>query len=296
MLRSWRPSLNAPTRRTSRPRASSDRRLSADDPVARDQPADVDRHGQPGARARSAGLPVAADQRQGRARGDRSSHHRYHRRDPADGQGAERRRPHHRRGPAAGEVGRRSRRTGTSLRATVSPAPETTDTLARNRRLRPPAPGAGRPRAVARHRPVPGPPRPRRSLDDPLRIAYLLSSLLDIKPEDKQKMLEARQRCHQARQPSRHALGREIDAARDEEARSNRARATGDDRRAAAILPAPAAQGDPGRARRRRQARSGELQEAVWPMPSCPSRSQTVADREIESPRADDRRPRPNIR
>ena len=37
------------------------------------------------------------------------------------------------------------------------------------------------------------------TLDDPLRIVYLLASLLDMKPEDKQQLLEEEQPRRQAR-------------------------------------------------------------------------------------------------
>ena len=41
------------------------------------------------------------------------------------------------------------------------------------------------------------------SLDDPLRLAYLLASLLDMKAEDKQKLLEENSLAGQARPRSR---------------------------------------------------------------------------------------------
>ena len=127
-----------------------------------------------------------------RARARRPAPDRHHRRDPPDGQGAQRRHPRHRRRAAARAKAEVITRTGTALRATVAPLPEADRANARSRRLRPAHPGTDRPRAVALERAVAGAAR-RWSLgiDDPLRLAYLLASLLDMKADEKQQILEA---------------------------------------------------------------------------------------------------------
>ena len=117
------------------------------------------------------------------------------------------------------------------------------------------------------------------SLDDPLRIAYLLASLLDMKPEDKQQLLEE------------NSLAVKLDGGRDGAVARNRsaraegqdrvARREGDDRRAAPVPAAPADEGDPDRARRGRHARPRSCASAS-PRPGCRSASQTVAMREVE--------------
>jgi ATP-dependent Lon protease len=108
-------------------------------------------------------------------------------------------------------------------------------------------------------------------IDDPLRLAYLLSSLLDMKAEEKQQILETDKLLRQA------AVGRCCAQPRDRAARTEGqdrvGRAAGDDHRAAAVLPAPADEGDPGRARRRRQAETQELRSAHRRRRSCPSMS-----------------------
>ena len=89
-------------------------------------------------------------------------------------------------------------------------------------------------------------------IDDPLRLAYLLASLLDMKADEKQQILESDSLIEKL-QAVATALEPRDRAARDE-GQDRVGRAAGDDRRAAAVLPAPAAQGDPGRARRGREA------------------------------------------
>jgi len=100
-------------------------------------------------------------------------------------------------------------RTGDVLRAVVSPAPEPSDTSleidAYVRRLR---------ELIERALSLAtGLSQELRGLvagiDDPVRLAYLLSSLLDIKPEDKQKILEQQVLTAKLEAVS-NALGREI--------------------------------------------------------------------------------------
>ena len=157
-----------------------------------------------------------------------------------------------------------SRGPATSLRATVTPLPEPTERTLEVDALRAPPAGADRSRAVARERPVAGAARRwSPGIDDPLRLAYLLASLLDMKAEEKQQ--------HPRRATTSSAkLEAVVDRAqpRDRAARAEGqdriGGAAGDDRRAAAVLPAPAAEGDPGRARRRREdRRSQELRKRI---------------------------------
>ena len=118
-----------------------------------------------------------------------------------------------------------------------------------------------------------------RSLDDPLRIAYLLASLLDMKPEDKQRLLEE------------NSVAIKLDAvatrarARDRRPRAEGpdrvARREGDDRRAAAVRAAPAAEGDPVRARRGRTARAQELRKRIAEA-NLPEHVAAVANREVD--------------
>ena len=100
-------------------------------------------------------------------------------------------------------------RAGTSLRATVSPAPETADTsleieayVRRLHELIDRALSLATGLSQDLRGMVAG-------IDDPLRLAYLLSSLLDMKPEEKQQILEQRVLTAKLEAVS-SALGREI--------------------------------------------------------------------------------------
>jgi ATP-dependent Lon protease len=100
-------------------------------------------------------------------------------------------------------------RAGTSLRATVSPAPETADTsleieayVRRLHELIDRALSLATGLSQDLRGMVAG-------IDDPLRLAYLLSSLLDMKPEEKQQILEQRVLTAKLEAVS-NALGREI--------------------------------------------------------------------------------------
>ena len=108
------------------------------------------------------------------------------------------------------------------------------------------------------------------SLDDPLRVAYLLASLLDMKAEDKQRLLEEDSISIKLDAVAT-ALSREIDVLELKGKIESRAE-TGDDRRAAAVRAAPADEGDPVRARRGRTARSRSCASGS-PRPICPSTS-----------------------
>ncbi len=86
-------------------------------------------------------------------------------------------------------------------------------------------------------------------IDDPLRLAYLLSSLLDMKADEKQQILETDRLLDKLQSVVGGTQPRDC-AARVE--RQDRVGGpAGNDRRAAPVLPAPADEGDPGRTRRR---------------------------------------------
>jgi ATP-dependent Lon protease len=133
-------------------------------------------------------------------------------------------------------------RTGHDLRALLKPLPEPTDVDRNRRRVRRVQELVDRALSLATGL-SPDIKALVSSLDDPLRIAYLLASLLDMKAEDKQKLLE-----EDSLEVKLDAVMRGADA-RDRGARAEGqdrvAGAAGDDRRAAAVLPAPAAEGDP---------------------------------------------------
>jgi ATP-dependent Lon protease len=100
-------------------------------------------------------------------------------------------------------------RAGSSLRATVSPAPDTADTsleieayVRRLHELIDRALSLATGLSQDLRGMVAG-------IDDPLRLAYLLSSLLDMKPEEKQQILEQRALTAKLEAVS-SALGREI--------------------------------------------------------------------------------------
>ena len=116
-------------------------------------------------------------------------------------------------------------------------------------------------------------------IDDPLRLAYLLSSLLDMKAEEKQQILENDSLIPKL-QAVATALNREI-ALLELKGKIESAAQAGDDRRAAPVLPAPAAEGDPGRARRRREARGAGTAQAAWRTPTC--RRRFTASRRAKS-------------
>ena len=101
-----------------------------------------------------------------------------------------------------------------------------------------------------------------------------------MKADEKQQILEADT-------PHREAAGGGDRAEpRNRPARAERqdriGGAAGDDRRAAAVLPAPAAESDSGRARRGREAGGAGDSASGSPTPSCPKTVATVADREID--------------
>ena len=73
---------------------------------------------------------------------------------------------------------------------------------ARSRRLRAPPARDGRPRLRARHRPAAGAARDPRQIDDPLRLCYLLASLIDMKPKRQAAAARAGRPVGQARAPS----------------------------------------------------------------------------------------------
>ena len=102
------------------------------------------------------------------------------------------------------------------------------------------------------------------NIDDPLRLAYVLATLIDIKPEDKQALLEENDLLKKLQSIDRRSDARDLAARAERQDRV--AGAAGDDRRAAPVLPAPADEGHPAGARRRRRATSS---------PSCASASTT---------------------
>ena len=251
-------------------RAPTNGRLSADDPATRDQSTDVDRDRESRARGRSPHLSHPADQRQGRTGGRRPAHHRHDWRHPADGEGPERRRPRPRRRADARESGpdhqdrRRVARDGL-------PRTRTRRQVAGDRRIRAAAARADRSGAVARDRPVAGAARPRRR--DRRSAAARLPAVQPPRHEAGGEAADPRaeRAQRQARSGVQRARPRDRPA-RDEE-QDRVGRAAGDDRRAAAVLPAPAAQGDSGRARRRREDRSSASCARAWRPRSCPRRS-----------------------
>ena len=153
-------------------------------------------------------------------------------------------------------------RRGTSLRGDGRAAARSDRAHARSRRVRPPPARADRSRAVGVERPVAGAARPgRRASTIRCGSPTCSSSLLDMKADEKQQILENERPHRQA------AGGRRRAQPRDRAARAERqdrvGGAAGDDRRAAPVLPAPAAQGDSGRARRRREARGAGAAQAA---------------------------------
>ena len=82
------------------------------------------------------------------------------------------------------------------------------------------------------------------NIDDPLRLAYLLASLLDMPAIEKQAVLEADTLVAKLEMVSA-ALAREITLL-EVKGTHRIAGAAGDDGRAAAVLPAAAVEGDPG--------------------------------------------------
>ena len=185
---------------------------------------------------------------------------RHDRRHPADGQGPHRRHPHHRRRADAGarrpDHAERARRS----RATVRPAPEQTErTLEVDAYVRRLQELVDRALSVTS-----GLSQELRGLvmgiDDPLRLAYVLASLLDIKADEKQHILEADDLTTKLKAVADALDARDL--APRAQGQDRVGGAAGDDRRAAAVLPAPAAEGDSGRARRGRKARGAGDPEA----------------------------------
>ena len=195
-----------------------------------------------GAGRRSHGAPAAAEERQRRAGHGRPAPGRHRGDHPPDGQGPGRH-AGARRGGGAGARRVPSDRKGLPDGADQAAAGILASGRSRSTRTS----GGCRSSSIARcrSRPASRPTSARwsRSLDDPLRIAYLLASLLDMKPEDKQRLLEE------------NSISIKLDAvatragARDRRPRAEGtdrvARRKGDDRRAAAIRAAPADEGDP---------------------------------------------------
>ena len=118
------------------------------------------------------------------------------------------------------------------------------------------------------------------NIDDPLRLAYVLATLIDMKPADKQALLEENDLLKKLEIVAA-ALTREVSLL-EAERQDRVAGAAGDDRRAASVLPAPAAQGDPAGARRRRRQRARRAAQARSRTPSCPRRVNAVAMREVD--------------
>ena len=79
------------------------------------------------------------------------------------------------------------------------------------------------------------------NIDDPLRLAYVLASLIEMKPSDRQETAGGQRSAEEARDRLGVAHARSLAARSQRQDRVGRA--AGDDRRAASVLPAPAAQG-----------------------------------------------------
>ena len=123
-------------------------------------------------------------------------------------------------------------------------------------------------------------------IDSPLRLCYVIASMLDMKGDDKQQLLEEERLVDEAAGGRQGAVARS-DAARAEGQDRVRGPA-GDERRAARVLPAPAAEGDPRGTRRHRRRRVAASSPSASSRRTCPSTSRKVADREVEAPGADD--------
>ena len=152
-------------------------------------------------------------------------------------------------------------RTGRALRATVAPVPEQTErTLEVDAYVRRLQELIDRALSLAS-----GLSQELRTLvagiDDPLRLAYLLASLLDMKADEKQRLLESDSLLDKLQAVADGAQPR--DRAARAERQDRIGRAAGNERRAASVLPAPAAEGDPGRARRGREAEAQELRKRI---------------------------------
>ena len=92
-----------------------------------------------------------------------------------------------------------SRAPGTSMRAQITPMPGAGRTNDRGGRVRPPPAGADRARAVARERPLAGAARRRRAASTIRCGSPTCSrSLLDMKADEKQPLLEAERAAHEA--------------------------------------------------------------------------------------------------
>ena len=118
------------------------------------------------------------------------------------------------------------------------------------------------------------------NIEDPLRLAYVLATLIDMKPADKQALLEENDLLKKLEIGGRRADARGL-AARAE-GQDRVAGAAGDDRRAAAVLPAPAAQGDSAGARRGRRQRARGAAQAHRGRASCPKSVHASAMREVD--------------
>ena len=126
------------------------------------------------------------------------------------------------------------------------------------------------------------------SVEDPLRLVYILATLLDMKSEDKQSLLEQDQVKAKLDAVSGVAAARDLAAGTEGQDRV--AGATGDDGRAAPVLPAPAAEGHPagirrGRGRQRHDGHPGAHREGVAARPRRP-RSLREVDRLEQMPQA----------
>ena len=144
-------------------------------------------------------------------------------------------------------------RTGTSMRAQITPLPETVErTIEVDAHVRRIQELIEKALSLAT-----GLSEELRSvvmnIDDPLRLVYVLASLLDIKPAEKQAILEENDLLEEAAGHCQRADARDLAARAQGQDRV--AGAAGNDRRAAAVLPAAAAEGHPAGARRRRRQR-----------------------------------------
>ena len=165
----------------------------------------------------------------------------------------------------------------------------------RSRRLRPARPGAGRSRALALTSGLA--PEVRQlvaGIDDPLRL--VLSARHDARPEGRGETAAARGRsAAQEARAGAHAAGARSLGARAQ--RQDRvAGAAGDDRRAEAVLPAPADEGDPGRARRGRRQRDQGCCASAIAQAKLPAHVEDGRRARGRSPGAHGTRPRPNTR
>ena len=248
------------------PAVAADRGLPDDGPAAGGQSAGVDRERQPRPRDRPHGPARDADRRPGRPDAGRPAEDRHRRRGASDGQGT---------GRPANPGGRPDQSAGDRRDARRQPdardgrdGARTGGAHDRDRRVSPPRPRARRQGGVAGEWHLARAPLAHRQHRRP--AATHLSPRELPRHEGRGQAAAARRgRAHG--QAECNLVGPDArNLAPRAEGQDRVAGAAGDDRRAAAVLPAPAAEGDSGGARRGRGQRRQRSPGAGSPMPSFP--------------------------